>query len=270
LIEVRGIAYDYDGVKVLAGIDFTITAGERVALLGANGSGKSTLLRILAGLYFPSRGKYLFEDKEVSKGKIGLEFRRKIGLLFQNPESMIFNPTVRDELAFSLNEFGIPEATRRVEETARRFGLTPLLEKNPLHLSGGEKQKVMLAALLIYEPQLLLLDEPTAAMDPKTSGWLIDLIFDLEQTTVLATHDLSLAYELCDRAIVLDETHRLLYDGSIEALYEDLELLIHANLIHRHRHRHKHFVHSHYHRHFEGENVQHASDNQQPQGGKSV
>jgi cobalt/nickel transport system ATP-binding protein len=109
---------------------------------------------------------------------------------------------------------------------------------------------VILAALLVYEPKLLLLDEPTAAMDPKTTGWFIDLLLELDITVVLATHDLSLAYEVSDRAVVIDQKHQKIYDGDIEKLYEDLELLVQANLIHKHRHKHKDFSHSHYHKHF--------------------
>lgn len=250
LIRLEGVSYKYEERCVLDRIDLDIKKGEKVTLLGCNGSGKSTLLRIIAGLYFASEGSYLFEDMPVSKKNVGREFRQKVGIVFQNPESMIFNPTVKDEIAFSLKEFGFDEVEARVVQVAETFGIAHLLGKNPLHLSGGEKQKVMLAAIVAYEPEILLLDEPTAAMDPKTSGWFIDLMIDLDKTVLLATHDLALAYEVSDRAVVLGQTHQKFYDGVIEALYGDLELLQKANLIHKHKHKHKHFVHSHYHGHF--------------------
>jgi cobalt/nickel transport system ATP-binding protein len=118
-------------------------------------------------------------------------------------------------------------------------------------LSGGEKQKVILASILIYEPEIILLDEPTTAMDPRTTGWFIDFLIDLNKTTILATHDLSLAYETSERVIVLDENHTIIFDGDIEELFKNKELLIKANLIHTHKHKHKKFIHSHYHLHFE-------------------
>jgi len=254
LIRLEGVAYAYEERPGLAPLDLSVEAGETLALLGSNGSGKSTLLRILAGLYFPTRGRYLLEGREVNRTTADKSFRRRVAILFQNPESMIFNPTVYDEIAFGLREFGMDRVRERTEAAAERFGIADLLRRNPLELSGGEKQKMMLAALLAVEPDLLLLDEPTAAMDPRTTGWFIDLLYELPQTVILATHDLSLAYETCGRTAVLDESHRLIYDGAMEGLLGDLELLVAANLIHRHRHPHKGFHHSHYHTHFAKEN----------------
>lgn len=250
MIELKDIDYFYEDYKVLDGISLKIAKGEKLSLLGCNGSGKSTLLRILAGLYFAKSGDYFFEGKKIDKKGIDKEFRKKVAILFQNPESMIFNPTVKDEIAFSLREFGFSNVDEKTEEIATKFGIKDLLFKNPLHLSGGEKQKVMLASVLVYEPEILLLDEPTASMDPKTSGWFIDLILELKKTVFIATHDLSLAYETSDRAVVIDENHQKLYDGDIEELYKNLDLLQKANLIHKHKHKHKNFMHSHYHGHF--------------------
>jgi cobalt/nickel transport system ATP-binding protein len=257
LIRLEEIAYAYpEGDRpALLECDLEVAAGEKLVLLGSNGSGKSTLLRILAALYRPQRGRYLLEGRPVDFARPGREFRREVAILFQNPESMIFNPTVYEEIAFGLREFGLTEEIDgRVRAVAGRFGIASLLERNPIELSGGEKQKVILAALLALEPRLLLLDEPTASMDPRTTGWLIDLLLDLEQTVIVATHDLSLAYEIAERAVVLGEEHRILFDGPMEELLADRELLIRANLIHRHRHRHKGFHHSHYHTHFQKEN----------------
>ena len=243
MIRLENINYKYEDKNVLNNISFEINKGEKVALLGSNGSGKSTLLRILAGLY-KSDG-YFFENKKI---KIDKNFRQKLAILFQNPESMIFNPTVYDEIAFSLKEFDIP-IDDKINKISKLFGIEKLLDKNPLNLSGGEKQKVILAALLVYEPEILLLDEPTTAMDPRTTGWFIDTMIDLDKTILLATHDLSVAYETCDRAIVLNEKHSKIYDGNIEELMKNKNILIEANLIHSHKHKHKKFIHSHYHLH---------------------
>ena len=248
MIKIENLNYKYEDENILNNISFQIKKGEKVILLGSNGSGKSTILRVLAGLYF-SKG-YFFNQKEITKKSINKEFRKKVGILFQNPESMIFNPTVYDEIAFSLREFNIP-IEDKVEKIAKTFGITTLLKKNPLYLSGGEKQKVILASILIYEPEIILLDEPTTAMDPRTTGWFIDFLIDLNKTTILATHDLSLGYETSDRTIVLDENHTIIFDGDIEELFKNKELLIKANLIHTHKHKHKRFIHSHYHSHFE-------------------
>lgn len=249
MIRCESVTFAYEDQPVIEGLSFEVERGEKIALLGCNGSGKSTLLRLLAGLYFPKRGRCLFQDQPLHKKRVDAVIRSRIGILFQNPESMLFNPTVYDEIAFSLREFGYDDIERRVRQIAAKFGLEALLGFNPLKLSGGEKQKVMLAAILVYEPQLLLLDEPTAAMDPATTGWLIDQLLEWQTALILATHDLSVAYETCERALVLAPGGRLLYDGPMEPLLKDYALLIEANLIHKHRHRHKRFIHSHYHLH---------------------
>jgi len=250
LISLEQVSYRYEGHEALSQIDLKVAAGETVALLGNNGSGKSTLLRILAGLYDP-KGTYRLDGEIITKKSVNAAFRRRVGILFQNPESMIFNPTVFDEIAFSLREFGIDDVQERVHRIAETFEIVPLLPKSPLQLSGGEKQKVMLAAILVYDPDLLLLDEPTAAMDPRTSGWLIDHLLDLDTTILIATHDLPLAYEISRRAVVLNEAHRKIYDGDMDTLMGDIDLLTEANLIHKHRHRHRQLAHSHYHTHFQ-------------------
>jgi len=246
MIELKNLSFKYEDNEVLNNINFKINKNEKVILLGSNGSGKSTLLRILAGLYF-TKG-YYFNKHLVTKQFANKKFRKKIGILFQNPESMIFNPTVYDEIAFSLREFDIP-IEDKVEKIASIFNIKHLLNKNPLNLSGGEKQKVILASILIYEPEIILLDEPTAAMDPKTTSWFIDFLIDLNKTFLLATHDLSLAYETSDRAIVLHEG-KIVFDGDIEKLFQDKDLLIKTNLIYPHKHRHKKFINSYYHLHF--------------------
>ena len=247
MIKLNNITYNYEDNEVLKDINFEIKEGEKIALLGSNGSGKSTLLRILAGLYFP-KGEYYFEDTKITK-KTAKTLRKNLGILFQNPDSMIFNPTVFDEIAFSLKEFGISDIEAKIQQIAKEFKISHLLDKSPLNLSGGEKQKVILAAILVYEPKILLLDEPTTAMDPRTTGWFIDFLIDINKTIILATHDLAVAYESCERAIVLDENHKIIYDGDIDELMKDLDILQKANLIHKHKHKHKKFIHSHYHLH---------------------
>lgn len=248
IIEIKNLSYQYENITALSDINFSIKKNEKVSLLGSNGSGKSTILRILAGLYQSKKGEYVFEGKKIKKFKKDL--RKKVAILFQNPDSMIFNSTVFDEIAFSLKEFGFEDVEDRVNEIAKKFKIEKHLNKSPINLSGGEKQKVMLASILVYNPEILFLDEPTAAMDPKTSGWFIDFLLELDKTVILATHDLSVAYETTDRALVMSEEHKLIYDGDIDELMQNLDILIKANLIHNHKHKYKNFIHSHYHTHF--------------------
>ncbi|MDQ7088142.1 MAG: energy-coupling factor ABC transporter ATP-binding protein [Acidobacteriota bacterium] len=178
-------------------------------------------------------------------------FRSEVVLAFQNPEAMLFHPSVFDEIAFA------PRQRRRseqeVRETVERWasvtGVTDLLERSPWELSAGEQQKVCLAAILAVGPRLLLLDEPTASLDPRSTGWLVDFLDELGLTTVIATHSLSLAPELGNRALVLGEDHRLLWDGPTEELLGDAKLLVRANLAHSHRHRHGGRTHRHFHIH---------------------
>ncbi len=249
LINIENLSYRYDSHPVLENLSFDIKEGEKVVLLGNNGSGKSTLLRILAGLYFPQEGRYTYHEKIITKKSIDKQFRQEVGILFQNPETMIFNPTVYDEIAFGLREFDLDRIDERIAMMAEKFNLTQHLHSSPLKLSGGEKQKVMLCAILALEPKLLLLDEPTANMDPKTTGWFVDLLSEMSITTLISTHNISLAYELGDRALVLNDRHELIYNGNVEVLMQDKETLIAGNLLHIHTHKHKDFHHSHYHMH---------------------
>jgi cobalt/nickel transport system ATP-binding protein len=178
-------------------------------------------------------------------------FRRETGLLFQNPDAMLFNATVLDEIAFGPRQHDMPDADDRARLWADRTGVAALLDRAPWTLSEGQKQLVCLAALLSLEPRLLLLDEPTSALDPRSTGWLVDFLQDLPQTLVVATHNLSLATELGERCLVMGEDHTLLHDGDVLALRDDAEVLQRANLVHTHRHRHKggDTEHRHYHSH---------------------
>jgi cobalt/nickel transport system ATP-binding protein len=255
MIRLDGIRHDFpDGPRVLDGVSFAVERGEKLVLLGANGSGKSTLLRILSGLVAPTAGEYRYLDRPVTPAALrdrefGRRFRREVVLLFQHPDTMIFNPTVYEEIAFGPRQLGLPDTDARVARWAEVFGLTDYLDRAPFALSGGEKQKVCLAALLALEPQVLLLDEPTAHLDPRSVGWLVDFLVDLKVSLVIATHNLSLAPELGERALVLGEDHRLLYDGDLGLLLNDQDRLVAANLVHTHRHRHGALEHRHFHVH---------------------
>jgi cobalt/nickel transport system ATP-binding protein len=255
VIELRDVTHSFDGGgSVLRNVSLRIEEGERVVVLGANGSGKTTLLRVLNGLVFPREGTFRFRGDPVTEKTLrdpGLRrsFRTSVGLLFQDPDAMLFHPTVRDEIAFGPRQVGVadPEAVART--WAARLALGAELSRPPFLLSVGEKKKVALAAILALEPRVLLLDEPTANLDPRTIGWLVDFLREIERTTVITTHNLGLARELGDRVVVLSEDHRVIHDGGFPELVADREKLVAANLVHVHGHRHGDVEHRHYHSH---------------------
>ncbi len=254
IICVEDLTFKYGENVVLKDISFKVKEKEKVVLLGSNGSGKSTLLKILNGLIFPEKGKYFYKNTLISKEKLKdksfvKNFRKEVVLLFQSPDSMLFNPTVYDEIAFGLRQLGIDNIDERVKYWAEKLGIYKYLDTPPFDLSGGEKQKVCLASLLALEPEVLLLDEPTANLDPRTTGWLIDFLFELDLTTIITTHNLSLSVELGDRGIVLSEDHQIIYDGNLEEFIKNIDLIKKANLVHIHKHRHGNTIHSHYHIH---------------------
>jgi len=254
VMELAGGVHRYGANEVLRDIGFTLRAGEKTVLLGCNGSGKSTLLKILNGLIAPTAGRVLYQNEEITPARLKepalhRRFRGEVALLFQNPDAMLFNPTVFDEIAFGPRQMGLADVDARVRHWADQVGVSAHLTRPPFGLSGGEKQKVCLAALLALEPKVLLLDEPTAALDPRSTGWLIDFLADLPVTTLTATHNLSLAPELGSRALVLGEDHRLIYDGPVQSLLADLDKLAAANLVHTHRHSHGDIEHRHTHVH---------------------
>jgi len=252
--------YDYaPDIPALAGLSLTVAPGERVVILGANGCGKTTLLKLMAGLLFPQRGRYRAFGREItepllSRDPFGLFFRKEVGVLFQNVDAQLFNPTVEDEIAFGPLQLNDPpeDVRRKVRESLERFGLRRLAARPPFALSGGEKKKVALAAMLAVDPQVLLLDEPTAGLDPRSSRILVDLILEAQgqgKTVVTSTNDLHIVPEIAGRVIVFGEDRRILASGTPEVILQDRAILRAANLIHRHRHAHEGVWHEHEHEH---------------------
>ena len=252
---MKNLSHDHDGVRALKDISFTLEFGQKVTLLGANGSGKSTLLKAINGLIEPREGLISLWGRNVTEAKQDKKFRRRLrhrtGLLFQNPDAMLFNATVREEIAFGPRHFELDNEEERVTHWAKELQITHLLDRSPHALSNGEKQRVCLALLLALEPDLLLLDEPTASLDPRSTGWLVDFLRELPATVITSTHNLSLATELGERCLLLGEDHTLLFDGDVLALRDDVDLLRRANLVHIHDHRHQGgaVTHRHYHSH---------------------
>jgi cobalt/nickel transport system ATP-binding protein len=260
LIQVEDVVFGYPGQPAcIGGVSFSVHPGERVALLGANGTGKSTLLHLLAGLYFCGRGRVLFDgapltEASVDRPPLGPRLRRDVGFLFQNSDAQLFCPTVEDELAFGPLQLGLPpdEIDRRIADTLALLDIGHLRDRVPQQLSAGEKKSVALASLLTIGPRLLLLDEPTAGLDPRSQSVLVDILDQLHDagvTLVTATHDLVLCEHVADRALVLSEDHKLVADGPVSAILGDLSLLREVNLVHLHAHRHGGHRHRHPHVH---------------------
>jgi cobalt/nickel transport system ATP-binding protein len=255
MIELDGLGYARpDGARVLRDLSLRIAEGERVVVLGANGCGKSTLLKLLDGLVFPDRGAYRYRGEGVTAAGFrdrawSRRFRREVALLFQHPDAMLFNASVREEIAYGPRQLGLDRVAARVDRWARELDLDGVMDRPPFTLSGGQKQKLCLAALLVLEPRVLILDEPTANLDPRSTGRLVDLLMDLQATTIVSTHSISMAPELGERCLILDEGGRAIYDGPVEPALADLDLLERANLVHRHRHRHGGMMHTHRHLH---------------------
>ena len=255
LYRLEAVAVDYpDGRNALDQVSLDIQAGERLVLLGTNGCGKTTLLKLLDGLVPATRGTVYYGGTRLDAARLKQrefagQFRRRVALMFQHPEAMLFNPTVAAEIGFGLRHLPDSEARERVAHWAGVMRLEQRLDEHPSQLSGGEKQRLCLACLLALDPAVLLLDEPTANLDPRTVGWLIDWLAERDITTVVATHHMALAPELGHRAVILSEAHRIAFDGPVNDALADLDLLLENNLAHRHRHEHGGVVHEHVHGH---------------------
>jgi cobalt/nickel transport system ATP-binding protein len=227
--------------------------------MGANGTGKSTLLQMLDGLIFPDRGFIAGFGRELKEGLFGEEgftrfFRGTVGFVFQNPEAQLFCPTVKEDIMFGPLQLGVDqkEAQRRLDKLAEIFAIGHLLERAPHQLSIGEKRKAALASTLAVEPEVLLLDEPTAGLDPLTTRHIIDIILRANEegkTIITSTHDVHIVQEISDRVCVFGRGKNIVKDVSPDDILSDEKFLTENNLIHIHRHRHNGAVHVHPHLH---------------------
>ena len=255
LFDLVDMTFRYPDAVALTGVTLSITEGERIAVLGANGSGKSTLLRIFAGLCVPEEGSVLFRGRPMTESTLrdesfACDFRRRVGIVFQNPDVQLFNPTVFDEVAFGPMQLGWSrtEVLEKVNVALEEMEIVHLKHRAPHRLSGGEKKRVALASVLVLDPEVLLMDEPTAALDPKSQGHMIDFLFDCagKKTVITTTHSLEIVEEIAERCVVLD-CGRVAGMGASSTILQDQDLLTRTHLIHMHRHRHHGLVHSHPH-----------------------
>ncbi|WP_326819818.1 energy-coupling factor ABC transporter ATP-binding protein [Streptosporangium sp. NBC_01756] len=229
-LEVRRLAYAYpDGTQALFGVDFAIGRGERVALLGPNGAGKTTLVMHLNGILTAGHGTVAVAGLPVTKVSLR-EIRRRVGLVFQDPDDQLFMPTVREDVAFGPANLGIggEELQRRVKDALDRVGMLEAIDRPPHHLSFGQRRRVAVATVLAMEPEILVLDEPSSNLDPASRRELADILRGLDVTVLMVTHDLPYALELCDRALVLS-------GGVIAADGPTRDILADADLLAAHR-----------------------------------
>ncbi|HYN76429.1 MAG TPA: ABC transporter ATP-binding protein [Lamprocystis sp. (in: g-proteobacteria)] len=231
LVAAEQLAYAYpDGTQALRGVSFRVTQGESVAIVGANGAGKSTLLLHLNGYLLPQQGKVRIGDLPLTKETMAA-VRRTLGMVFQDPDDQLFMPTVEEDVAFGPLNLGLAanEVERRVVEALQRVGALALRERPPYHLSGGEKRAVAIATVLAMDPAILVMDEPSSSLDPGARRRLIRLLAGFDHTKFIATHDLDLALELCERTIVLREG-RVAADGPSNEIFADAALLARCSL----------------------------------------
>lgn len=246
---LTGVRQEYrPGVPSLDGIDLTIGCGEQLVIAGANGSGKSTLLKLLDGLVFPVAGTVAAFGAPLSE--VALEdpafrraFRERVGFVFQDADVQLFCSNAYDELAFGPLQLGLPDAEvrDRVAEVAHALRIDNLLDRAPYTLSGGEKKRVAIGAVLTMRPHVLLMDEPTNALDPRSQVWLLEVLDEWRRngdTVVISTHDLTVAEEVASRMVVLGEDHAVVADGTPDEVLAQRDLLLRVNLIHEHAHHH--------------------------------
>jgi len=235
LLETRDLTYIYPGnVTGLDHVNFIAGRNARIAVIGANGAGKSTLFKHFNGILRPTSGTMLVHGEPVTPHNIR-EVRKFVGLVFQNADDQIFSPTVEQDVAFGPLNLGLDDETvsHRVEEALAMVGIEHLRERVPHHLSGGEKKRVAIAGVIAMEPQVLILDEPTAGLDPQGVRDLIAVINTLAGeygiTVIFSTHDVSLVPEVADYLYVM---HRggIVSQGTVETVFSDPDLLASVRL----------------------------------------
>jgi len=262
IFELKDVYFSYLGkFPALCGIDIRINQGQKVSIIGANGTGKSTFLQILDGLIFADRGVLSFCGQQLNEeifndAKFSREFRSKVGFIFQNSDVQLFCPTVKEDIVFGPLQLGLAKGQiqKRLEKLIVTLKIEELLDRPPYQLSIGEKRKIAIASTLIIDPQVLILDEPTAGLDPLTTRNIIDLLIaenNSGKTIITATHDLHIVEEISDIVYVFGRGKSIVKSGLANNILNDPALLKENNLVHIHSHQHQDKVHVHPHLHSE-------------------
>ena len=231
LVEVKDLKYTYpDGTEALKGVSFRLVHGESAAIVGANGAGKSTLLLHLNGYLSPSQGAVQIGDFPLTP-KTVKHVRRSVGMVFQDPDDQLFMPTVYDDVAFGPLNLGLPPADvhDRVMAALTTVSAFHLKDRPPYKLSDGEKRSVAIASVLSMSPDILVMDEPTSNLDPKARRRLIRLLATFKHTKIIATHDLDMVLDVCERTIVIRDG-RVMADGPTLEIFTDQDLLAKSHL----------------------------------------
>ena len=236
MLEVKNLKYSYNtDFQALKGVSLKIEKGEMVALLGKNGAGKSTLFLHLNGIYEPDEGQVFIDGEELKYDKKSLlKFRQKVGIVFQNPDDQIFAPTVEEDVAFGPLNLGLSmeEVQNRVEEALERVGMLGFEKKAPHHLSGGQKKRVAIAGILAMKPEIMVLDEPTAGLDPQGVENLTKLLKELNNegiTIIISTHEVDLVPDYAKKVFVLVDG-LLIAEGTPKEIFSQPDILKQAHL----------------------------------------
>ena len=225
MIEFKDVSFSYErGTPVMEHLSFRIERGESVGLIGATGAGKSTVMKLLLGL-ISGEGEVLVDGTPVQKTTLA-EIRRKLGFVLQNSDHQMFMPTVYEDMMFAPLNYGVSreEAERRVDAVLERLGVEELKHRHNHRISGGEKRMAAIATILAMEPEAILMDEPTAALDPYNRRIIINTIRELEQTKLITSHDLDMILDTCERVILLSGG-KIVADGRADDILRDKDLL---------------------------------------------
>ena len=226
IVELRDVLFRYpDGTEALKGISLRVLHGESVGIAGANGMGKTTLLLNLSGHLLPTGGEILIGDMPLSK-RTRHEIRKKVGFIFQRPDDQLFMPTVYEDVAFGPVNLGLTQdkVDERVRNALDRVGCFHLINRPPHRLSEGQKRAVTIAAVMAMNPDILVMDEPASSLDPKSRRQLINLLNGFKHTKIIASHDLDLILDVCERCIIIKDG-KVVVDGTTEEVLSNETLL---------------------------------------------
>lgn len=232
MLEIKNLNYSYpDGKEALKDINIKIDNNETIAIVGANGAGKSTLIKTIVGIFLTDQGEIIVDEEKVTKKTLN-SIRKKVGVVFQNPDDQLFMNKVYDDIAFGPRNYNFTEeeVREKVERVMKNLDIEELSERSPNNLSGGEKRKVAIATVLSMEPSIILFDEPTSFLDPKGKRMFIETLKNINTTKIIATHDLDMVKDICERVIVLKKG-KIMADGNPKEIFSDIDFMEKCELV---------------------------------------